>query len=160
MPDGQRIVVNANEAGRPLRGYLVDLNGGKPKPVTPEGVAIFRVSPDGRNAAAHGPNASLVLCSMETGAMSQIPGIEPGDTSAQWSADSLALFVYHFGEMPARIFRLDIHTGKRTLVRELEPSQRAGVVSIAPIAMSSDATRYAFSYYQNLSTLYVISGLK
>jgi Tol biopolymer transport system component len=160
MPDGQHIVVNANEAGRPLRGYLADLNGGKPKPVTPEGVAIFRVSPDGRNAAAHGPNASLVLCSMETGAMSQIPGIEPGDTSAQWSADSLALYVYHFGDMPARIFRLDIHTGKRTLVRELEPSQHAGVVSIAPIAMSPDATRYAFSYYQNLSTLYVISGLK
>jgi hypothetical protein len=160
MPDGQHFVVNANEAGHAVRGYLLDLNGGKPRPVTPEGVVIFRVSPDGRNAAAHGPGASLVLCSMETGAMSQIPGIEPGDTSAQWSADSSALYIYHFGEMPARIFRLDIHTGKRTLVRELEPSQSAGVVSIAPIAMSPDATRFAYSYYQNLSTLYVISGLK
>lgn len=160
MPDGQHIVVNGNESGHPVRGYLMDLNDGKPRPVTPEGVAIFRVSPDGRNAAAHGPNASLVLCSMETGAMSRIPGIEPGDTSAQWSADSSALYVYHFGEMPARIFRLDIRTGKRTLVRELEPSQRGGVVSIAPIAMSPDATRFAYSYYQNLATLYVISGLK
>ena len=160
MADGRHIVINANEAGHPVRGYLLDLNGGKPRPVTPEGVAIFRVSPDGRNAAAHGPNSSLVLCSMETGTMSQLSGVEPGDTSAQWSADSSALYVYHFGEMPARIYRLDIHTGKRTLVRELEPSQHAGVVSIAPIAMSPDATHFAFSYYQNLSTLFVISGLK
>jgi len=118
------------------------------------------ISPDGRYAATHGPRATLVLCSMETGAMSQLPGVEPGDTSSQWSADSSALYVYHFGEMPARIYRLDIHTGKRTLVRELEPSQHAGVVSIAPIAMSPDATHFAFSYYQNLSTLFVISGLK
>ena len=160
MPDGKHILVNASESGHPVRGFSLDLVGGKPHPVTPEGVAAFRISPDGHYVAAHGPNASLVLCSTDTGAVAQIPGIEPGDTSAQWSADSTALYVYHFGEMPARVFRLDIHTGKRTLVRELEPSQRAGVVSIAPIVMSPDASRFAYSYYQNLSTLYVISGLK
>ena len=160
MPDGKHILVNASESGHLVRGFLLDLEGGKPHPVTPEGVAAFRISPDGHYVAAHGPNASLILCSTDTGAVAQIPGIEPGDTSAQWSADSTALYVYHFGEKPARVFRLDIHTGKRTLVRELEPSQRAGVVSIAPIVMSPDATRFAYSYYQNLSTLYVISGLK
>jgi len=159
MPDGKHIVVNASEPNHPVRGFLLDIEGGKPRPVTPEGIAAFRISPDGHYVAAHGANASLVLCSMDTGVVAPIPGIEPGDTSAQWSADSKALYVYHFGEMPARIFRLHIHTGKRTLVRELEPSQHAGVVSIAPIVMSPDATRFAYSYYQNLSTLYVISGL-
>ena len=160
MPDGKHILVNASERGHLVRGFLLDLDGGKPRPVTPEGIAAFRISPDGHFVAAHGPNASLVICDADGGNVAQIPGIELGDTSAQWSADSKALYVYHFGEMPARIFRLDIHTGKRTLVRELEPSQRAGVVSIAPIVMSPDATRFAYSYYQNLSTLYVISGLK
>jgi eukaryotic-like serine/threonine-protein kinase len=160
MPDGQHIIVNGNEKDHLVRGYLLGLNGGKPRAVTPEGIAAFRVSPDGRFVNANGPNSTLVLCSVETGSIAPIPGIESGDTSAQWSADSSALYVYRFGAMPVRIFRLDIHTGKRTLVKELQPSTHAGVVSIAPVTMSPDAKRFAYSYYQNLSSLFVISGLK
>lgn len=160
MPDGQQIIINGNEKGHSVRGYLVGLDGGKPHPVTPEGVVAFLVSPDGRYVTAQGIGPAVVLCSVDRGVIEQIPGIEPGDQAAQWSADNSALYVYRSGEMPARIFRLDIHSGKRTLVRELQPSERAGVISIAPIIMSPDASRFAYSYYQNLSTLYVISGLR
>ncbi len=160
MPDGQQIVVNGNESGHPVRGYLLSLAGGKPRPVTPEGVAALLISPDGRYVAAQGPDSSVVLCSVSKGTIEQIRGIEPGDNPAQWSADSAALYVYHFGQMPVRIFRLDISTGVRTLVRELKTTELAGVVSIGPITMSPDASRFAYSYYQNLSTLFLISGLR
>src|SRR5207249_8004101 len=38
LPDGRRIVFNASEPGRPSRSFVVDESGGKPQPVTPEGV--------------------------------------------------------------------------------------------------------------------------
>jgi hypothetical protein len=34
------------------------------------------------------------------------------------------------------------------------------VVSISPITMSHDASRFAYSYYQNLSVLYIVTGLR
>jgi Tol biopolymer transport system component len=36
LADGKRITVNGNETGRGERCYLVDLDGGKPQPITPE----------------------------------------------------------------------------------------------------------------------------
>jgi len=160
MPDGSHIVINANEQGHSVRGYLVDLSGGKPRPVTPEGIASLLVSPDGRYVTAQSADSSVVLCSVENGNAQKIPGMNSDDTAAQWSEDSSALYVYRSGEIPARIFLLDIRTGQRTLVREISPSERAGVISIAPITLSRNASRFAYSYYQNLSVLFVISGLK
>jgi hypothetical protein len=160
MPDGQHIVVNGNESGRPVRGYLVDLAGGKARPVTPEGIVSQLISPDGRFVTAQGIDSSVGVCSVEAGKLEKIPGLEPGDNLAQWSQDSSALYVYRFGEVPTRIFRMDIHTGKRTLVRELQPREHAGVTSLGPIIMSGDASRFVYSYFQSLSTLYVIYGLR
>ncbi|HWX94808.1 MAG TPA: protein kinase [Terriglobales bacterium] len=160
MPDGEHIIVNGNQAGRPVRGYLVDLAGGKPRPVTPEGIASQLISADGRYVTAQGIDSSVVVCSVETGKIEKIAGLEPGDNPAQWSQDSSALYVYRYGEVPARIFHMDIRTGKRTLVRELQSREHAGVISIAPIIMSRDASRFVYSYFQSLSTLYVISGLR
>jgi eukaryotic-like serine/threonine-protein kinase len=160
LPNGQQIMVNGNEPGHSVRGYLLDLAGGKPRPITPEGVTALLVSPDGRYVTAHRPDSSLVICSVETGTVGTIPGIEPGDYAAQWSADSNSLFMYHYSEVPGRIFRLNLHSAQRSFVRELRPAELSGVVAIGPVAMSTDATRFAYSYYQNLSTLYVISGLQ
>jgi hypothetical protein len=44
-------------------------------------------------------------------------------------------------------------------VRELVPADPGGVVSIGPVITNVDASEFAYSYYQALSTLYVISGL-
>jgi eukaryotic-like serine/threonine-protein kinase len=160
MPDGQRMIINGNEPGRPVRGFLVDLAGGKPHPVTPEGIASLLISPDGRYVTAQGTNSSSVLCAVDNGTLWPIPGLLPGDTAAQWSEDSSAIYVFRFGEVPVKIFRLDTRTGDRNLIRALQPMEHGGVISIAPVVMSRDATRFAYSYYQNLSSLYIISGLR
>jgi len=44
-------------------------------------------------------------------------------------------------------------------VRELVPAGLGGVVSIAPVITDVNASEFAYSYYQTLSVLYVISGL-
>jgi eukaryotic-like serine/threonine-protein kinase len=48
FPDGKRILIVGTEPGRGTRNYVQDLAGGKPRPLTPEGIAGKWVSPDGR----------------------------------------------------------------------------------------------------------------
>jgi len=159
LPDGKRIIVNGNEPGRPGRTYIIDLSGGKPQPVTPEGVYATLPSPDGKLLAGETSEYKLALFRIDGGAAPQIPGVQPGYVLAQWSADSQALYVFRQGEVPLKIQRLDITTGKMKVVRELAPADPGGVVSIGPVITNVSASEFAYSYYQTLSVLYVISGL-
>jgi len=159
LPDGKRVVVNGNAPGRPGRTYIVDLSGGKPEPVTPEGIYAPFPSPDGKLLAGVTADYKLDLFPLGGGPARSVPGVEPGYRVAQWSADSAALYVYRPGDVPVRIQRLDIATGKMNLVRELVPADLGGVVSIAPVIANVNASEFAYSYYQTLSVLYVISGL-
>jgi hypothetical protein len=51
-------------------------------------------------------------------------------------------------------------TGAKTLIQELQPGTATGVVTIAPVVVTRDAARFAYSYYQVFSVLYLISGLR
>jgi serine/threonine protein kinase/dipeptidyl aminopeptidase/acylaminoacyl peptidase len=159
LPDGKRIVVNGNEHGHSGRTYIVDVAGGKPVPVTPEGVYATLPSPDGKFLAGETADRKLDLFPLDGGPVRHIPDVEPGYVLAHWSADSKALYVYRTGELPLKIQRLDIATGKTKPVRELVPSDLGGVVSIAPVITNVDASAFAYTYYQTFSVLYVVSGL-
>jgi Tol biopolymer transport system component len=159
LPDGKRIVVNGNEPGRPGRTYIVDVSGGKPEPVTHEGISATLPSPDGKLLAGETADHKIALFPVNGGPARPIPDVEPGYVLAQWSADSKALYVFRSGEVPLKIQRLDIATGKMKTVRELVPVDLGGVVSIGPVITNVNASEFAYSYYQTLSVLYVISGL-
>jgi len=160
LPDGKRIVVNGNEPGRPGRSYIVDLAGGKPAALTPEGIFATLPSPDGKFLAGSTADYKLELFPLDGGPARSTPGVEPGYRVAHWSADSRALYVFQPGEVPVKIQRLDIATGKMKPVRDLLPADLGGVVSIGPVITNGDASEFAYSYYQTLSVLYVISGVK
>jgi eukaryotic-like serine/threonine-protein kinase len=159
LPDGTRIAVNGNEPGRPGRTYLVDVSGGKPEPVTPEGIFATLPSPDGKFLAGETADYKLDLFPIDGGSVRHIPNVDPGYVLAQWSADNKGLYVFRPGDLPLKIQRLDIATGKMNLVRELLPADVGGVVSIGPVITNGTASEFAYSYYQTLSVLYVISGL-
>jgi hypothetical protein len=160
LPDGRRIVVVGNEPNRPARTYVVDVNGGKPRAVTPEGVYATLPSPDGKYLCGADSSAKLGLYPVDGGSPRIVQLPEDGLVASQWSADGLGLYVYRLGEVPLKIFRLEIGTGKMTPVRELVPPDSAGVVTIAPVVTNFKGSEFAYSYYQTLSALYVISGLK
>jgi Tol biopolymer transport system component len=159
LPDGKRIVFNGMEPGRPGRTYVVDLFGGKPKPVTPEGTYATLPSPDGKYLAGETANYNIGVFALDGGPAHPIPNVEAGYVVAQWSADSKALYVFRPGGVPLKIERLDIATGKVKAVRELVPADLGGVVSIGPVITNLNASEFAYSYYQTISVLYVISGL-
>jgi hypothetical protein len=85
-----------------------------------------------------------------------MPGYEP----AQWSGDGKALYIFKSGAPPVKIYRLEIASGKATMLREIIPTDRAGVVRLAAIVANPAGSEFAYSYLQSLSVLYVISGLR
>jgi serine/threonine protein kinase len=159
LPDGKSILVNGNEAGKATRCYMVDLSAARPRALTPEGTRCGPISPDGESVAAGFPNGPAKIYPTARGTERTLSSIEPGFTAVQWSEDGSALYGYHEGELPSRIYRADIATGKQAVVQELHPGSPAGVVNVAPVVVSRDGRRFAYSYNQTLSVLYLISGV-
>ena len=157
--DGQRLIVNGNETGHANRCYVLDLAGGKPKAATPEGIVCGPSSPDGRFVVGVGSNSAAAIYPIGEGSPRSIPGLEAGFWAAQWSNDGSVLYGYRAGELPSKIYKVEIATGKRTVVQELRPGAPAGVVTVSPVVVSRDGTHFVYSYNQALSVLTLISGL-
>src|SRR4029450_11537463 len=116
FPDAKRILLEGHEAGRGVRLFEQDLAGGGPRAITPEGVRLFsggELSRDGRWVAAIGPDQKAFIYPTEGGDPRPMPGWGDNDEPCVWTEDGHALFVYAPGELPARVVRLDLATGKR-----------------------------------------------
>jgi dipeptidyl aminopeptidase/acylaminoacyl peptidase len=161
LPDGRSVMFTASEAGRPLRLYVQEVGGGAPRPVTPEGAGSLAdtVSPDGRFVAAVSESGGGIY-PVAGGESRPVPGWEPGELPLFWGTDGRSLYVRRLGEVPVRIYRLDIVTGQRALWKELGPPDLAGVSSIGATAITRDARWYAYTYHSRLSNLYLVEGLK
>ncbi len=159
LSDGKRIITNGNEKGHATRCYVLDLGGAGPTAITPDGIACGPSSPDDRFVVGTGPNAALAIYPVEGGSARAIPAVEASFHPSQWSEDGRALYGYEAGELPSKLYRVEIATGKKNLLQELRPGAPAGVVNVSPVVVSRDGTRFVYSYNQALSVLYVISGL-
>jgi hypothetical protein len=159
LADGQRLITNANEPGQAARCYVLDLAGAKPRAVTPEGVRCGPSSPDSQSLIGMRPDLTVAVYPVAGGPPRSIPGLEAGFQAVQWSSDGAALYGYRVGELPSKVYKVAIATGKQTMVQQLRPGVPAGVVSVSPVVVSRDGTRFAYSYNQTLSVLYLISGL-
>jgi len=159
LPDGKSFITNGNEPGRTQRCYALDVSGAKPKAITPEGVLCGPSSPDGRFVLGLEPDSTVAVYPVAGGEPRLLTHLKSDFLAAQWSDDGSAFYGYHKGELPCRIYKVEIATGKETLARELRPGVPAGVVMVAPVVVSRDGKRVAYSYNQTLSVLELISGL-
>jgi Tol biopolymer transport system component len=162
FPDGKRILFAGNEPGKGVRLYVYDPTSGKNLPITPEGVSgtAFLISPDSEMVAGIGPDQKGYLYPVAGGEPRVIPGLNPGELPLTFSTDGGSLYIYQPGELPARVDRLDVRTGQRTLWKQLMPSDPAGVETIGPILMTADAKTCVFGYHRMLADLYLVEGLK
>jgi eukaryotic-like serine/threonine-protein kinase len=161
LADGQRIAVNGDETGHVGRCYVVELSSGKARAVTPEGVLCGPLSPDSRSLVGKASNGSVAaIYLLDGGPPRSVPHLDAAFNAVQWSDDASLLYGYHAGEFPSRIYKVEIATGRETLLQELKPGVPAGIVMVAPVVVSGDGTRFAYSYNQYLSVLWVISGVR
>ncbi|HUD68594.1 MAG TPA: protein kinase [Candidatus Sulfotelmatobacter sp.] len=162
FPDAKRILFTADEPGKGVRFYVYELATGKSEAISEEGVngTAFSLSPDSRQIAAIGPDQRGYLYPVAGGDPRPIAGFNQGEQPITWSADGRSLYIYQPGELPARVYRLDMQTGQRTPWKELMPSDPAGVENIGPIFMTPDAKTCVFGYHRMLADLYLVEGLK
>jgi DNA-binding winged helix-turn-helix (wHTH) protein/Tol biopolymer transport system component len=160
MPDGKEIVFSANRRGHAVQCFVQDVDGGKPRPVTPEGVMFCKISPDGKLIAGNGlTGGGGWLYPIEGGQARPIPGLQAGENFA-WSSDPRLLYVFKWKQSPVKVYRLNILTGQREFFREMTPPDVAGLRDIFNICFSSDGQAYIYGYSRQLSELYLVKGLK
>src|SRR5579872_1309938 len=160
LPDGQRLAVNGDVRGHGVRCYTVDVSNGTAKPVTPEGILCGPSSPDSRSIIGTSADRSNAIYSLEGGPTRTIPHFDNTFVAVQWAEDGAALYCYHSRDLPSKVYRVDLATGRSKIIKQLKPGVSAGVVLLAPIVVSRDGKRFAYAYSQMLSALYLISGLR
>src|SRR5262249_56926438 len=103
--------------------FVMELAGGQPKAISPEGYRSFTrsVSPDGTRIAVVGPDRKDYLYPLAGGEPTAITGLGQDETIGGWTADGKALYVYSRRDIPGRLYRLELANGKRTLAREAMP---------------------------------------
>jgi Tol biopolymer transport system component/predicted Ser/Thr protein kinase len=162
FPDGKRFVFSGNEPGRGVRFYVEDISGGKPKAISPEGVDAqnFAISPDGQMIVGIGPDQKGYLYPAAGGEPRPVSGMEPGDIPINWSQDARSIYLCRTGEVPAKVYRLELATGKKTVWKQIAPLDPTGVSTIGPILMTPDGKTYVYGFHRTLGDLYLVEGLK
>jgi serine/threonine protein kinase/Tol biopolymer transport system component len=162
FPDGKRFVFGGNELGRGVKLYIQDVSGGKPQAISPEGVdaQAFAVSPDGLSVVGIGPDQKGYIFSLTGGDPKPVNGMQPGDIPINWSQDSHSIYLYRSGEVPAKVYRLDLATGKRVVWKEIAPLDPTGVSTIGPILITPDGKTYVYGFHRTVGDLYLVEGLK
>lgn len=164
-PDGKEIYFAGND-GREWKFYMQDLQGGKPRPITP-GILVHQpdyqanfMSHDGKNIFARDLKGEAWIYPVAGGEKIPAKGVAPGDLWANWSDDGKSAYVYQDKRTFAELLRVDLATGARRLVTKLRPDDPGGVVGIVPVRITPDGKSYAYSYNRALSDLYLVGGVK
>ena len=158
--DGTRLLIPfGHAAGRPARVYVYDLPGNSMKPITPEGVTGPAViSPDGRSVAVK-DSSHVRIYAIDQGSDRLLPGSPESGNLAAWSSDGKSLLVVEQTEDVARVFRRDVVSGARELVREVRLQESAGVTQF-DVLVSRDGQVYAYTKSIRLANLFVVDGLR
>jgi eukaryotic-like serine/threonine-protein kinase len=163
LGDHNRVLIAGNEPGRGIRLYL-QVPPGKPRAISEEGINLvlggITVSPDGRRVAAIGPGDRISLYPIEGGQPVRLDALEGGNVPIQWAENGKSLYVFRRGELPARVFRFDLSTGRKDPWASLIPADRAGVNLVLTVRLTPDGKTSAYSYGQVLSELDLVEGWK
>jgi Tol biopolymer transport system component len=160
LPDGKQVVASGIEAGHGVRDYLIDVNTGNSKPITPEGIAGPLISPDGKTLAVYGADGHSGLWPLDGSGLRPIPG-DSKYYVAGWTPDSTSLYVVSTEghSRTADVYTLNPTTGKMVFFKKFGEALPLGCNAFFP-AFSADGTAYIYGYDQILSEAYVVKGLR
>jgi eukaryotic-like serine/threonine-protein kinase len=160
LPDG-RIVAVGNEPGHREHTFLVDLKGNE-SPLTPEGMRALAASPDGKRLLVFNADASeYQMFPMDGGAVQKVTQLQKGDFPFDFTADGAGIFVRRQGaNREVEIWRIELASGKRTLLRTITPGEVPAITRALGGIISPDGKSFAMTYVRELSTEFVVDGLK
>ena len=159
LPDGKHVLFTASQPGKVPRSYVQDIDGGAPKPITPVGITALQVSPDGKTFLVVDAQGTRSLMSLPGTESRPVPGLADDDVVIRWGADGRSLYVRRPLELPLKIYRLDLGTGRKELLNEISVSDAAGISGYPTVFLSSDGRSYVYQFQRYLSELYLTKGL-
>jgi len=162
--DSRRFVFTGRQ-GSQRQLYIQDIQGGDPRAISgSEGLTFFvsrSLSPDQKYVAAIDTDRKIRIVPVEGGSPRLVPGVEPDEQPAGWTADGRSLFIYHPDtEAPTKVYLVDVASGQRKLWKEIMPADPAGTYGIDFLTVNPDGKAYAYNLFRILSDLYVVDGLK
>ena len=160
LPDSKSIVFSAAEPGHSRRTYLLDIQGGTPRAITPEGITGGLITPDGKFLLAVDGKRQRWLYPIAGGEPQKFSILPNPNERIMRFFDGGKSVLLRTSTVPVQVTRVDIATGHRELWKEIAPADPAGVQSIPSLKFSADGKSYAYSVGRTLSDLYVVDGLK
>jgi hypothetical protein len=160
FPDEAHVVVDAAEPEHRSRAFLVDVSGGAPRPITPEGVVSVRDSYRNGSVIGVALDGTLARYRVEGGEPQRLVSrLPPGAVPVSASGDGRSLFISHPG-VPLVIERLAVDTGRVTAWKVLRPDDLTGVILLGTPHLTPDGEAYAYSYGRFFQDLFLIEGLR
>lgn len=92
--------------------------------------------------------------------MRLIPGIGRQDRFEQWTNDGEALLVTTSTPWDAQLYRVEVTTGKKSLLQRVELSEKAGSVVDLRMFYAEQSKTYVYNARRILGSLYVVEGLE
>jgi hypothetical protein len=102
----------------------------------------------------------IVLYPMNGGESRPVPGVEPGEFPIRFNGDGSELYVARSGPYPASVYKVDVKSGRRQLLRQLDPTERTGMMPQRAdrgfIDATPDGSAIAYTYVRIRGGLYLV----
>jgi len=138
--------------------YVLNVDQGTLQTAGPVGASGPVISPDGTRVACLAPDGTVTVYSLADGQPSPVPGLAAGERPIQWSRDGRSLLVWN-SDFPAQIHRVSLGNGHRELVLQIMPQNPTGVL-YGQILMAPGGDYYVYRYRRDLSTLFLVNGIR
>lgn len=156
--DGSRVLLTGAEENRPPGAYLVDTRSGVARPVTPPGTSDAIISPSGQHVIARSFASNRFSIYSSGGPESRpVEGLASDETPIQWDISNRKLYVWN-GKLPAKVFLVDVITGRRDLSLEIKPAEVSGLL-YGEILITPDGKSYGYRYRRVLADLFLAENL-
>ncbi len=166
FPDGRRVYFTGFEKGHGWRIWVQDLQGGKPRAITPENTSRPVLLGDGRFICARGPDFEWYLYPVDAGEPRKVVGILPGEEPICSTPEGL-LYIRGADElrpgeklMTTRVYRLDPWTGRRELWKEIPPLNPRTGGAISTTLFSADGKTCVWTHHRYSTELVLAEGLR
>jgi eukaryotic-like serine/threonine-protein kinase len=161
FPDGKRLLIVGAETDKGQRTYVMNVGSGAVEAIGPDGFLAIAASKDGGQllGTTTGSNAASMIFDSASQQLKPVPGILPDDQVVRWSRDGRGVLVQTADNEKAAIYRLDLATGKRTLLKQVESRDKAGGQWMF-LMLAADEKSYAFYQLSLTATLWIVDGVK
>ena len=159
-PDGKSIIYGAAEPGHGRRSYLLNVETSQSRPITKEDALGFLVTPDGESLIAVDNQRQRWIYPLAGGEPQKFsPNVTPDEGVRLFLPGEKSVLTIQY-DVPVKVTRVDLASGRRDPWMEIIPADSAGVQSIPDVKFSADGKSYAYSMVRLLSDLYVVDGLR